>query len=115
MVCEMTERPDSPTSPTTNELLMRIVQLEGMAVLVKKQQADITSLKAKLADLGTAFKAEVDNTSDHFKSVYRYIADIHDQLWPLVRKVFPGSAATQKQIKHIIRNGGRSWDDKKSS
>jgi hypothetical protein len=106
---------ESAKNPTTDELLKRIVQLEGMAALVKKQQADINSLKAKLADLGAAFKAEVDNTSDHFKSVYQYIADIHDQLWPLVRKVFPDSAATQKQIKQIIRNGGRSWDDKKSS
>jgi hypothetical protein len=101
----MTERPDSPT---TDELLKRIVQLEGMAALVKKQQAEINSLKATIADLGGAFKSHVTKTATNLKN-------IHDQLWPMVHKVFPGSAKTQQQIAAVMRNGGRSWDDKKSS
>jgi hypothetical protein len=101
----MTERPDSPT---TDELLKRIVQLEGMSALVKKQQAEMNSLKATIADLGGAFKSHVTNTANNLKN-------IHDQLWPLVHKVFPGAAKTQQQIAAVMRNGGRSWDDKKSS
>lgn len=101
---------DLPDHLTLSELHERIIGLEREACFLKKQ---ISTLNATLADLGGAFKAEVDNTSDHFKSVYQYLADIHDQLWPLVRKVFPGSAAAQQQIKQIIRNGGRSWDDKR--
>jgi hypothetical protein len=98
--------PDNEPSPA--ELLKRIVQLEGMAALVKKQQGEINSLKATIADLGGAWKIHVTDTTHNLKI-------IHDQLWPLVHKVFPGSAKTQQQIAAVIRNGGRSWDDKKSS
>jgi hypothetical protein len=93
---------------TTTELLKRIVQLEGMAALVKNQQREINSLKATIADLGGAFKNHVTNTATNLKYV-------HDQLKPLVHKVFPGAAKTQQQITAVMRNGGRSWDDKKSN
>ena len=82
---------------------------EGQAVRIEKLQADIELLKAQMADLGAAFKSNVTHNSDHFKSIYQYLADIHDQLlWPLVHKVFPGSAATQSQIATAIKSGGKS-------
>lgn len=99
---------DRPEEPSTKALLERIIQLEGMGALVRKQQAEINSLKAIITDLGGAFKSHVTDTANNLKNV-------HDQLWPLVHKVFPGSAKTQQQIATTIRNGGRSWDDKKST
>lgn len=99
----MTEHPDD--SPTTEQLLKRIVQLEGMGVLVKRQQAEINSLKAIIDDLGGAFKSHVTNTCNNLKK-------IHDRLAPVVLKVFPATAQTQQQIDAGIRNGDQSLHDK---
>ncbi|MBV9203056.1 MAG: hypothetical protein JOY83_25610 [Alphaproteobacteria bacterium] len=95
--------------PSPNELLERIVRLEAKVAQLGHAQAKTATTTAKLTK---DFQSEVNSTTDHFKSIYQYLADIHDQLWPLVHKVFPGSTKTQNQIANIIRNGGRSWDDK---
>jgi hypothetical protein len=126
----MTEPPDDLTP---GELLERIIGLERENLFLKqhfrKIQIEVHSLRAELTDLGKAFKAEVDDVTSEFKHdraefkhVYKYLTDVHqhltgiyDQLWPLVHKVFPCSIKTQKQIAMIVRNGGRSWDDKKPS
>lgn len=92
--------------PTVEQLLKRIQQLEAMGALVKRQQAEINTLKMRLDDLGRAFKYHCTHNADDFITIY-------DQLWPLVHKVFPGSVKAHRQIKQIMRNGGRSWDDKK--
>lgn len=99
--------------PNSQELLEKIIQLEGKTARLEKQQVEMESLKAQIADIGAAFRSNVTHNSDHFQSIYQYLADIHDQLWPLVHKVFPGSAKTQDQIAEAIRTAGRSWDEKK--
>jgi hypothetical protein len=53
--------------PSITDLLKRIVQLEGMAALVKKQQGEINSLKATIPDLGGAFKLHVTDTANNLK------------------------------------------------
>ena len=107
----MTEHPDD--YPIRQELLEKILQLEGRIARLEKQQVRTKSLQAQLADLGSAFKLNVTDNSDHIQAIYQYLADIHDQLWPLVRKVFPGSAKTQNQIAGVMKSAGRSWDEKK--
>jgi hypothetical protein len=62
-------------------------------------------LAAEIADLKRAFKIELDSNLEHAEATYQYIADIHDYLMPVVRKVFPGYAAAEKQIDHFL--GGR--------
>src|SRR5271157_1237896 len=82
------------------ELLERIVQLEGHVSLINE----------KLADLQGALKLEAENTTehinslyDHVESVYQFLADIHDLLWPLVHKEFPGFTESWKQWKTIMK------------
>jgi hypothetical protein len=105
--------------PSLTELHERIIGLQRENSFLKNQldqtRGELGTLKAELADLGGAFKAEVTNVTTEFKHVHRFLGDIHDQLWPLVHKVFPGSLATQQQIADIKRNGGRSPDDSKTS
>jgi hypothetical protein len=104
---------EGPPDLTPQELLERIVQLESRFAYIDRQKAEIKALKAEVADLGAAFKSNVADGTDHFKSIYQYLAEIHEQLWPLVRKVFPGSATTQTQIATIMKSAGRPWDEKK--
>ena len=65
----------------------------------------VESLAAEVADLKRAFKIELDSNLEHAEATYQYIGNIHDYLMPVVRKVFPGYAAAEKQIDHIL--GGR--------
>jgi hypothetical protein len=104
---------------TSTELQARIIDLERDNLFLNKQlcqtRKELNTLKAEVADLGRAFKTEVSNVTAEFKHdrselkrIYRFLGDIHDQLWPLVHKVFPGSLATQRQIAAVKRGGGRS-------
>jgi DNA-binding FrmR family transcriptional regulator len=87
---------ESRRDPSPNELLKRIVQLEGKLAAVQRQlKSDVPSMKAQVADLLEAFKYQVDATTNN-------IIEIHDLLWPLVRKVFPGFMRTKKQIDAIM-------------
>jgi hypothetical protein len=98
-----------PNEPTIDELLERISRLEAQVALQARRQS---GTEAEVRDLGEGFKSNVTHNSDHFQSIYKYLADIHTELWPLVHKVFPDRAKTQDQIANIIRNGSRAWDDK---
>jgi iron-sulfur cluster repair protein YtfE (RIC family) len=84
--------------PSLNELLNRIVRLECK---VSRLQADVSPIKAKIADLREGFKYQVDSTKDH-------IIEINDILWPLVHKVFPGFTRTRKQIEAIMNQSPSS-------
>jgi hypothetical protein len=64
-------------------------------------------LAREIADLKRAFKIELDSNLEHAEATYQYIADIHDYLMPVVRKVFPGYAAAQKQIDRFLAGKGR--------
>ncbi len=111
------------TEPLENlsltELHERLIGLQRENSFLKKHlgqtRSELSALKTEVADLGRAFKHEVTNVTAEFKHFHRFLGDIHEQLWPLVHKVFPGSLATQQQIAAIKRNGGISPDDQESS
>jgi hypothetical protein len=75
---------------------------------------EIETLRAQIVDVREALFAETDNNTHHFRMVYRYIADIHDYLMPVVHKVFPGYAAAKKQIDTFMESYGTPIDPKKS-
>ena len=75
---------------------------------------EVETLRAEIVDLRHALFAETDNNTHHFRMVYRYIADIHDYLMPVVHKVFPGYAAAKKQIDTFMESYGTPIDPKKS-
>jgi len=88
--------------PSPNELLDRIVRLECK---LSRLQADMSPVKAQIADLSEGFKFQVDTSGNEIVKIYR------DFLWPLVHKVFPGFTQTNKQIDAIV-NGSPSADPK---
>jgi predicted nucleic acid-binding Zn-ribbon protein len=73
--------------PTLDELLEKVERLE-----------------TQIVDIREALKLESTNTTEHINSVYKYLAEIHDLLWPLVHKAFPGFAETWKQWDSILKN-----------
>lgn len=46
------------------------------------------------------------------QAAFQYIADIHDMMWPVVHKMFPGFAATKKQLNDIIKRGTQGANGK---
>jgi hypothetical protein len=85
----------------------------GLRAEINRLKQQVDALTKQLVDLRTAFKAEVENNCEHDVSVHEAIVEIYDYLMPVVRKVFPGFAATQKQIRRVI--GERASKRKKSS
>jgi hypothetical protein len=79
--------------PSLNELLDRIVRLECK---VARLQADVSPMKAQIADLFQGFKFQVDASANEILKIY------HDFLWPLVHKVLPQFAQANTQIDAII-------------
>jgi hypothetical protein len=63
--------------------------------LDKRIDAEVSPLKVKLADLHAAFHYHLKATTDEFIGV-------HDFLWPLVRRVFPGFAKVQRKLGSIV-------------
>jgi hypothetical protein len=78
--------------PSINELLNRIVRLENRTARLQAQVADLMAASKVQVE---AYKYQVDSTADH-------IIEIHDLLWPLVHRVFPGFAKAKKQIDAIV-------------
>ena len=114
--------------PSPNELLKRIVRLEGdIARLAQSNGQVFSSHTEAISELNKRLDSETEDTTHHINKLYGHIQSLNeeivhihgfierilDQLWPLVHKVFPGSGETQQQIANIIRNGGRSKDDKR--
>ena len=77
---------------------------------IQKLRAEIAELKSSVTDLRRAHDMNADDTTDHIKSIYQFIADIHDYLMPTVRKVFPGFAEDKKRIDTFML--GRSSPNK---
>ena len=75
---------------------------------------EVAKLRAEVADIRQAIECESTNSTEHFQSVYRFIADIHDYLMPVVRKVFPGYSAAKKQIDEFMEHYGGSVKPPKS-
>lgn len=83
----------------------------GLRAEINALRQRVDELDDLLDDLRKAFKAEVENNCEHDVSVHESIMEIHDYLMPVVRKVFPGFAAAQRQIRRVI--DGRSGRRKK--
>lgn len=75
---------------------------------------EVRELRASIADIRRAFELDSDNTTGHIKSIYQYIADIHDYLMPVVHKVFPGFTEDKKQIDAFMRGRGPPSNGKKA-
>ena len=68
---------------------------------------EVAELRAKLDDLTKAQNIDREEAIKAIKDVYttafQSIKDIHDYLWPLVNKVFPKWAASEKQIAEFMK------------
>jgi hypothetical protein len=96
-------------NPSTAELCEKIARLE------KRLDSEIDPLKERIMDLREALESEVTNTTEHvnalyghIKSIYQFLTEIHDLLWPLVHKMFPGFTETWKQWDSILKNRNNS-------
>ena len=81
---------------------------------ITELRKEVAKLRAEVADIRQAIECEATNSTEHFQSVYRFIADIHDYLMPVVRKVFPGYGAAKKQIDEFMERYGGSVTPPKS-
>jgi hypothetical protein len=68
---------------------------------IEQLRAEVRELKASLADVRHAL--ESDSATDHIKTLYQYIADIHDYLMPVVNRTFPGFAADKERIEAFMQ------------
>ena len=89
--------------PSANELLVRIVRLENR--LSTLQQRDVNPLKEMVAELQGALSQINGGLKYHIKATVDEVGHIHDFLWPLVHKIFPGFAPTQKRVDMIVPPG----------
>jgi len=76
----------------------------------KELQRQIADLQKQIDDLRRVLSRESWDTTAHIKKIHQYIVDIHDFLWPVVRKVFPAYA---KDLRAIDRFTGGSRPDTK--
>jgi hypothetical protein len=75
----------------------------------------ISTMRAEIAELRRAVKEESTRMTPIIKSGYRYIADIHDYLMPVVHKIFPGYVAARKQVDEFMERYPKPSDPKKSN
>jgi hypothetical protein len=85
--------------PTPQQLFDRIIRLEAENSRLKK---DLSAISSRVDEINNAFCREVANTTLHIKDIHGLFKEIHDYLWPLVHKIFPGWAQDKKAIDEII-------------
>jgi hypothetical protein len=73
----------------------------------------VAQLRERIDSIGRALMDESTNNTQHFKAIYRYIADIHDYLMPVLHKVFPNFKAAKKQIDAFMEEYGGPKNSKK--
>jgi hypothetical protein len=71
-------------------------------------------LRREIADVREALKMEISNTTEHMASFYRYIADIHSYLMPVVQKVFPGCYGRRTAVDEFVERYAAQPDPKRS-
>lgn len=74
-------------------------------VEIQKLKDEVAELRIIVADTTRALELLSGSTKDHFATTYQYINDIHDYLFPVVHKVFPGFAEDKEKIDDLM--GGR--------
>jgi hypothetical protein len=127
----MMSEPGKEPSP---ELLERIVRLEKeVARIAQINEQVFSSHNDAITELSNGLVSEAETVSHHTDKLYGHVQDLNqeirhihgfiehllDQLWPLVHKVFPGSAETQQQpdvqtlvgIPEQKRRGGQQCTD----
>ena len=83
--CVCNNMDSSPNTPTSQELLERIMRLEQ----------ENTALKAELTDLGKAFDDHLDGNANDFVGLY-------DLVIPVVSKVFPNFLPMREKLAAIV-------------
>jgi hypothetical protein len=89
---------DRSRSPTSGELLQRIVRLEEANIDLQRQVNRIEG----------DFLKEVEDTTRHISYLYRRLADF---LWPVVHKVFPRFGEVMNQGEAILKTRPSSKDE----
>lgn len=79
--------------------------------IVKALQRQVATLQKQVADLQRDLVRESRDTTAHIDKIYQRIVDIHEYLWPLVRKVFPNYAKDLRTIGRLTKRGGSGADD----
>jgi len=87
-----------------------IASLKNEVTALNKKIAD---MQAEIDDIGKALMRETTNNTQHYGAIYRYIADIHDYLMPILHKVFPNYQAAKKQIDAFMEHYGVPKDARK--
>jgi len=92
---------------------MAETELESLKKDVAALSKEVAYLRARIDSVGEALMNESTNSTQHFKAIYRYIADIHDYLMPVLHKVFPNYQAAKKQIDLFMEKHGAPKNSKK--
>jgi predicted nucleic acid-binding Zn-ribbon protein len=92
---------------------MAETELESLKRDVAALNKTVAELRARIDSVGQALMNESTNNTQHFKAIYRYIADIHDYLMPILHKVFPNYKAAKKQIDAFMEQYGAPKNSKK--
>jgi len=74
----------------------------------------VAELYERTSDTSKALRSLSTGITEHFGKIYRYIADIHDYLMPILHKVFPNYEAAKKQIDAFMEQYGVPNDAKKN-
>jgi hypothetical protein len=79
---------------------------------------EIDFLKTQIADLKATQDKDFEEVNrlirDVYTNSYQYIADIHDYLWPVIHKLFPKYAESQKQIDAFMKRRSAAGGDKRN-
>lgn len=75
---------------------------------IKILKEEIESLRWQMASLKATQDEDrrqaIKLSKEIYQSTYQFIADIHDYLWPVVHKLFPKYAESQKQIDAFMKS-----------
>ena len=67
---------------------------------------EIAALRKEVADVQDALNCESANVAEHFAVLYRFIAELHEYLMPVVRKMFPTYTGKKYIDEFMVSYGG---------
>jgi len=87
---------DLPKDPSNQELLDRIVKVEGKLISrIMKLEKENSNLRAQCADLLEGFKSHVDGNLHEFDRM-------GDLLWAVAHKVFPNLSGMLGKMNTVV-------------